>query len=198
MGKIRLRHGDALVVVDVQNDFLPGGALAVTGGDEVIPVMNRYLSYFVGDGLPVIATRDWHPANHSSFKTSGGRWPIHCVANTHGAEFASLLQLPKSAIIVSKDVKPDQDTYSGFQETDLAERLDALNVSRLFIGGLATDYCVLHTALDARRAGFQVKLLLDGIRAVNVIPGDDERAIRSMILEGVEPVNIVDIEDGKT
>ena len=196
MEKIRLGEGDALIVVDVQNDFLPGGALPVPDADQVIPVLNRYIARFQALALPIVATRDWHPANHCSFRAWGGKWPVHCVADTHGAQFSSLLALPKSAIIVSKDVNPDQSTYSGFRETDLAEALRARNVNRLFIGGIATDYCVFHTVIDARAAGFQVKLLLDAIQAVDVEPGDGDQAIRSMILRGVVPVDSADMIDG--
>ena len=198
MDKVRLGLGDALIIVDVQNDFLPGGALSVSGGEEVIPILNRYIARFIEQHLPVVATRDWHPANHCSFKSFGGQWPVHCVADTHGAAFSSLLDLPKSAIIVSKDVTQNQSTYSGFQETDLAERLRALNVDRLFIGGIATDYCVFHTVIDARSAGFQVRLLLDAVRAVDVAPDDGDQAIRSMIMRGAVPMDVDDIEDSRT
>lgn len=195
MDKVRLGPGDALIIVDVQNDFLPGGALSVSGGEEVIPVLNCYISRFIEQALPVVATRDWHPVNHCSFKSFGGRWPVHCVADTHGAEFSSLLDLPQSAIIVSKDIGQNQSTYSGFQETDLAETLRSLNVDRVFVGGLATDYCVFHTVIDARAAGFQVKLLLDAVQAVDVEPEDGDQAIRSMIVRGAEPMEIDEIED---
>lgn len=198
MDKVQLGPGDALIIVDVQNDFLPGGALPVFDGEEVIPVLNRYIARFVEQRLPVVATRDWHPANHCSFKSFGGQWLVHCVADTHGAAFSSLLDLPKSAIIVSKDVTQNQSTYSGFLETDLAERLRALNVDRLFIGGIATDYCVFHTVIDARAAGFQVRLLLDAVRAVDVEPDDGDQAIRSMMMRGAVAMDIEDIEDRRT
>lgn len=180
--------GDALVVVDVQNDFLPGGALAVSRGDEVVQVLNAAIERFRLSGLPVLATRDWHPANHCSFKAQGGIWPPHCVADTAGAQFAPGLTLPDEATIISKAVSPERDAYSGFAGTDLDARLRAAGVRRVFVGGLATDYCVLSTVRDARSAGFEVVLLLDAIRAVDVHPGDGERAIEEMKALGAVPV----------
>src|SRR5450759_2178167 len=150
------RTGDALLIVDVQNDFLPGGSLAVPHGDEVVTVLNRYLKLFETRTLPVYATRDWHPAQHCSFRAQGGPWPPHCVAKTSGAAFAAALQLPPSAVIISKAATVEQDAYSGFQGTSLDQQLRADNIRRLFIGGLATDYCVLNTVRDALRLGYQV------------------------------------------
>ncbi len=164
------QRGDALLIVDVQNDFMPGGSLAVPRGDEVVPVLNRYLTFFTAKGLPVYATRDWHPERHCSFRAQGGIWPPHCVAGTNGAEFAAALQLPPSAVIVSKAATAEQDAYSGFQGTGLDAQLRAANIRRLFIGGLATDYCVLNTVRDALRLGYRVWLLSDAIRAVDVQP----------------------------
>lgn len=176
----QLETGDALLVVDVQNDFLPGGALAVPGGDRVVPVLNQYIALFRSKSLPIIATRDWHPKNHCSFQSQGGIWPEHCVVGSQGAAFASGLNLDDAVIIVSKDVLPLQSTYSGFEETDLAERLHSMGVKRLFVGGLATDYCVLHTVKGALSAGFRVMLLLDAIRAVELHEGDGALAIEEM------------------
>ncbi len=172
--------GDALIIVDVQNDFLPGGSLAVPDGDAIIPVLNRYIRLFTERDLPVFATRDWHPSNHRSFKAQGGIWPPHCLAGTRGAAFASELQLPADVYVISKADKPEQDAYSGFQGTDLSEKLRKLKVRRLWIGGLATDYCVLNTVLDARRQGFEVFVLRDAIRAVNFRPDDGAKAIQKM------------------
>lgn len=172
--------GDALIVEDVQNDFLPGGSLAVPGGDEVIPVLNEYLALFVARGLPVFAARDWHPADHCSFRAQGGPWPPHCVAGTPGAQFAPALRLPPQARIVSKAYSAGAEAYSSFEGTDLAEQLRALEVKRVFVGGLATDYCVLNTVMDALRRGFATVLLRDAVRAVDVAPGDGERAIGQM------------------
>ena len=132
--------GDALLIVDVQNDFLPGGSLAVARAEEVIAPLNGYLALFARLALPVFATRDWHPVRHCSFREQGGPWPQHCVAGSPGARFAQALRLPESAIVVDKATRPDADAYSGFAGTELAERLQALGVRRLLVGGLATDY----------------------------------------------------------
>ena len=192
-GKVELGRGDALVIVDVQRDFLPGGALAVPRGDEVVPVLNSYIRLFRDKGLPIIATRDWHPPNHCSFKKQGGPWPPHCVQDTPGAQFAPGLELPRDVIIISKATRPQEEAYSGFHGTDMDERLKALGVKRLFVGGLATDYCVLSTVKDALKLGYRVYLLLDAIRAVDVNPGDGERAIEEMKSLGAIPVTLEDI-----
>ncbi len=172
--------GDALIVVDVQNDFLPGGALAVSDGDEVVPVMNAWAGRFRAAGCPVVYTRDWHPANHCSFAAQGGPWPPHCVRDSDGAAFAPGLDVPDDAIIVSKATTPSAEAYSGFQGTDLAEELRRLGVRRLTVGGLATDYCVLATVRDALAAGFEVTVATDAVRAVDVEAGDGERALAEM------------------
>ncbi|ROR32589.1 isochorismatase family protein [Inmirania thermothiophila] len=177
---VRLQEGDALIVVDVQNDFLPGGALAVPAGDQVVPVLNRYAEQFAAAGLPVFATRDWHPADHCSFRDQGGPWPPHCVAGTEGAAFAPGLRLPQGTEVISKADTPERDAYSGFEGTDLAERLRRRGVRRVFVGGLATDYCVFNTVLDALGEGFETWVLGDAIRAVNVRPGDGAEAERRM------------------
>lgn len=182
--------GDALLVVDVQNDFLPGGALGVPDGDAVVPVMNRYLARFAAAGLPIFATRDWHPADHCSFQAQGGPWPPHCVQETPGAEFAPGLELPDAVSRIAKAIGTDKDSYSGFEGTELAAELRAAGVSRLLIGGLATDYCVLNTVLDALREGFEVLLLIDAIRAVEVEPGDGDAAIARMTAAGAVPVTL--------
>jgi nicotinamidase/pyrazinamidase len=174
------RRGDALVVVDVQRDFLPGGALAVPEGDRVIEPLNRCLDTFARRGLPVFATRDWHPPDHCSFAAAGGPWPPHCVAGSAGAEFASALRLPPGTEIVSKARTVVRDAYSAFADTTLAARLHELGVGRLFVGGLATDYCVCQTVLDARALGFDVVVVGDAIAAVDVQPGDGVRALAGM------------------
>lgn len=178
--RVHLQPGDALVIVDVQTDFLPGGSLAVPCGDQVVPALNHYISLFQDRALPVYATRDWHPPGHCSFHHQGGPWPPHCIADSAGAQFASGLQLPCSATVISKATRADQDAYSGFEGTDLDDRLRAAQIQRLFIGGLATDYCVLNTVKDALQHGYQVYLLEDAIRAVNMHRNDGMKAERAM------------------
>lgn len=190
---IQLQPGDALLIVDMQNDFLPGGNLAVPRGDEAVPVLNRYLKFFTSRNLPVYATCDWHPEQHCSFKAQGGSWPPHCVQGTRGAEFAAALQLPPSAVIISKATTVEQDAYSGFQGTDLDERLRAASIRRLFVGGLATDYCVLNTTRDALRLGYRVFVLADAIRAVDVQPGDGSRAKQEMLNLGAQFITVEEI-----
>ncbi|MFA5915042.1 MAG: isochorismatase family protein [Burkholderiales bacterium] len=191
---IRLQTGDALIAVDVQNDFLPGGSLAVPQGDAVVPALKHYLAAFAAYALPVFATRDWHPPDHCSFKAQGGIWPPHCVAGTYGAEFAPGLALPPTAIVISKATAPGTDSYSGFGGTDLAARLRAVHATRLFIGGLATDYCVLNTVRDALGAGFAVLLLADAIRAVELKSGDGARAQDEMQRLGARAICYEDLE----
>jgi len=186
---LRPRARDALVVVDVQNDFLPGGTLAVAQGDAVVPVLNAAITAFERRALPIVASRDWHPPDHCSFRAQGGPWPSHCVAGTDGARFGSSLRLPASTLVVSKATAPGTDAYSAFAGTGLDARLREAGVTRLFVGGLATDYCVLNTVLDARRHGYDVVLLLDGIRAVDLQPGDGDRAIASMRQAGAVAVD---------
>lgn len=177
---VHLQAGDALILVDVQLDFLPGGSLAVPRGDEVVPALNRYIAVFRGLTFPIVATRDWHPPDHCSFRAQGGPWPPHCVAGSAGAHFATLLDLPCEAHIVSKATSRDRDAYSGFEGTGLDDWLRWAGASRVFVGGLATDYCVLNTVRDALRFGYATFLLLDAVRAVDVAAGDGARAIDEM------------------
>lgn len=172
--------GDALLIVDVQNDFLPGGAMPVSGGEQVVAPLNRYLAHFVRVSLPVFASRDWHPADHCSFREQGGLWPRHCVAGTPGAEIASALQLPSGTVLVDKGCNPALEAYSAFSGTGLDDRLRAARVLRLYIGGLATDYCVRETVRGARQLGYPVCLLIDAIRAVEARSGDGVRALHEM------------------
>ena len=185
--------GDALLLVDVQNDFLPGGSLAVPAGDEIIPALNRYIKAFRREALPIYATRDWHPPDHCSFRAQGGIWPPHCIAGNPGAEFSPELDLPPEAVVIAKATRRDTDAYSGFEGTDLEQRLRMDGINRLFVGGLATDYCVLNTVKDALACGFDVLLLLDGIRAVNLKPEDGQRAIEEMTSLGARPIHFEDI-----
>ena len=179
----------ALVVVDVQNDFCPGGALAVPAGDAIIPRVNRTAALFTRRGLPVIFTRDWHPRQTKHFKEFGGAWPPHCIQGTKGARFHSDLEIPKGAIVLSKGMDPEVDSYSGFQAftengRDLESALHELGVDELFICGLATDYCVRATTLDGLRRGMTVRVLRDAIRGVEVKPGDSEMAVKEMRANG--------------
>ncbi len=192
--QVRVKPGDALIIVDVQRDFLPGGSLAVPGGDEVVSVLNEYLWCFVSKGLPVVATRDWHPADHCSFQERGGDWPPHCVAGTKGAEFAPELLLPPSATVIDKASFSDQEAYSGFAGTDLAQRLRQAGVTRLFVGGLATDYCVLNTVADALDEGFSVVVLVDAVRAVDVQPNDGARAMARMSALGARVASLGEVQ----
>jgi nicotinamidase/pyrazinamidase len=185
---------DALIIVDVQNDFCPGGALAVSSGDEVIPVLNRVIERFSDAGLPIFATRDWHPQKTSHFSAYGGLWPAHCVQGTRGAEFHANLELKNDIVVISKGMAPDEDSYSGFQARDLsgarlAELLRRKAIERIIVGGLATDYCVKHTVLDGLKEGFKVLLLADAIRAVNLKPDDGELAIAEMVSAGAVKIS---------
>ncbi len=180
----------ALLVVDIQNDFCPGGALAVPEGNTIVPRVNRTIELFVRRGLPVLATRDWHPPVTKHFKDYGGAWPPHCVQGTKGARFHPELRLPKDTVVLSKGMDPEQDSYSGFQALndggrDLESVVHDLGIDELFLCGLATDYCVRATALDAQRRGIRIHVLEDAIKGVDVRPGDSEAAIAEMRRSGV-------------
>ncbi|HEY7588906.1 MAG TPA: bifunctional nicotinamidase/pyrazinamidase [Thermoplasmata archaeon] len=175
----------ALVVVDIQNDFCPGGALAVPDGDRVLPRANQAIEMFERRGLPVLATRDWHPRVTKHFKEFGGAWPSHCVQGTKGARFHPTLRLPRNVTILSKGMDPEQDSYSGFQALtsngrDLESVLHDLGVDEVFLCGLATDYCVRATGLDALRRGIRLRVLEDAIKGVDMRPGDSEAAIKEL------------------
>ncbi|HXH72698.1 MAG TPA: nicotinamidase [Mariprofundaceae bacterium] len=184
---IRFDVGDALIVGDVQNDFLPGGSLAVSGGDEVIAPLNRCMEQFHAQGLPIVAVRDWHPEHHCSFQERGGPWPPHCVQNTHGAEYAPGLRLPEGTHAVIKGTLPDKDAYSAFDGTGLHAWLREQDVERLFVGGLCTDYCVRQTTPDARKLGYEVYVLVDAVRAVSA--DTEDAAFDEMRLAGAHPVS---------
>lgn len=192
MNQSFLAH-DALLIVDVQCDFLPGGALAVPAGDAVVPVLNRYISLAQRAGVPVFASRDWHPHDHVSFHARGGPWPIHCVADSEGAAFAPELALPRDAIVVNKATHTEKDAYSAFAGTGLVDALRSRGIERLWIGGLATDYCVLNTVLDARREAFPVLFLEDACRPVELEPGDGAQAVARMREAGAIPVRLSDV-----
>lgn len=182
--QLGMRAGDALLVVDLQRDFLPGGSLAVPGGDEVVAPINAYIAAFEALHLPIFMTRDWHPADHCSFKNAGGPWPPHCVRDTAGAQWADGLNVVSDARIISKATDAAAEAYSAFSGTSLLTLLRQLDVRRLFVGGLATDYCVHASVLDARSHGFDVVVLADAVRGVNAEPGDETRAIREMLANG--------------
>lgn len=175
----------ALIVVDVQNDFCPGGTLAVPHGDEVIAPLNQLIDEFLERGDPVFMSRDWHPRATKHFAAYGGTWPIHCVQNTKGAEFHPALRSDPRIKIISKGLG-DTDCYSAFDETDLAMQLHKAGVQELVVGGLATDYCVKNTVLDALKHRFKVKAVKDAMRPVELQPGDGERAIEQMREAGAE------------
>lgn len=180
----RLDPSAALIVVDVQNDFCPGGALEVPKGDAVIPVINDWIDRAQAAGMPIVASRDWHPSNHCSFAEQGGPWPVHCVRETDGAEFHPDLALPDNARVVNKGQDVDKDNYSAFDDTGLAEELRQQGVERVWVAGLAQDVCVRATVLDACEAGFETHLIREGTRAVDVNPGDGERALEEMTAAG--------------
>ena len=185
----------ALLIVDVQKDFCPGGALGISGGDLIIPFVNSYFRLFRRYALPIFVTRDWHPPITRHFQQFGGKWPVHCVQNSEGARFHPGIELPPDAIILSKGTDPERDDYSAFSAlTDsglsLHRLLEQKGIHALYIGGLATDYCVRETALDALRAGISITLLEDAVRGVDLVAGDSERAIAEMIAAGAETTTI--------
>jgi len=166
----------ALLIIDFQNDFTSGGALEVPGGDEIAEPVRRLADHF---GL-VFATRDWHPPDHASFETEGGPWPVHCVRGTHGAEFHPAMAGVHLDAVVDVGREPQDEGYSGFEKSDLAQILRDHDVDQVYVCGLATDYCVRASAIDACREGFQVTVVEDAIRGVNVNEGDSERALADM------------------
>jgi nicotinamidase/pyrazinamidase len=170
--------GDALLIIDVQKDFCPGGALPVEGGDTIIPLINRWITAAVAKDVPIYATRDWHPLGHLSFKEGGGLWPPHCIQDSDGAKFHSDLALPDSTIIVTKGVRFDQDQNSAFDQTGLAVQLRKDGIRRLWVAGLAEDVCVLATVLDGRREGFDVVLIEKATHSITAEGG--EKAKRQM------------------
>ena len=172
-----MEQGDALLIVDVQNDFCQDGALGIAEGHHVVPVLNRWIAEAEKQNIPVYLTRDWHPAGHVSFKERGGPWPPHCVQGTAGAAFHSDLRIPRHAQIINKGHELHKDSYSAFGGTDLKERLRRTGIKRIWIGGLAQDYCVRETSLDAMAEGFEVHVIVEGTRAVNVEPDDGKRAL---------------------
>lgn len=182
LGKeLALQSGDALLVVDMQRDFLPGGSCAVPRADEIIAPINDYLAAFDERELPIFLSRDWHPAGHLSFKRYGGNLPAHCVQETSGAEWAEDLQIPSSARVISKASERDQSAYSVFDGTPLHVILKTAHVQRLFVAGVAIEYGIHGSVLSARDHGLDVVVLLDAVRGVNRERGDESRALREMM-----------------
>src|SRR5947209_7820161 len=178
----QLKQGDALLLVDPQNDFCPGGSLPVPDGDRVMPVLNDWAAAAEAAGVPIFVSRDWHPPRTTHFSDLGGVWPPHCIAGTRGAEFHPTLKLPPTAIIVSKGMGETEDAYSAFQARDaqgtgLTDLLKRSDIRHLYVMGLATDYCVKASALGGRESGFQVTAVGDGMRAVNLQPNDGADAV---------------------
>jgi nicotinamidase/pyrazinamidase len=186
MPGLDFRTGDALILVDPQNDFCPGGALPIEGGDQVVEKLNRWIDAAVASGTPVFASRDWHPEGHLSFKPQGGPWPPHCLQDSEGAAFHPRLRLPDDVIKVTKGVRFDQDQNSAFDQTGLAEELRRRGISRIWLSGLAQDVCVAATALDARREGFEVLLIAEGTRPVT--PEGGRESLERMREAGVRVV----------
>lgn len=186
-----LRQGDALLLVDPQNDFCPGGSLPVPDGDQVMRLLNDWSSAADRAGVPIFISRDWHPPRTTHFKEFGGVWPPHCVAGTPGADFHRDLRVPSSATIISKGMGESEDAYSAFQARDdngrlLAELLKSQAIQHLYVMGLATDYCVKASALGGLDNGFKVTVVADGMRAVNLQPLDGDEAIKEMRAAGAE------------
>jgi len=185
----QMQKGDALLVVDVQNDFCPGGALPVPEGDAVVPILNEWCEAARQENIPVFASRDWHPRHHCSFTDRGGEWPAHCIRDTQGANLHPDLKLPNGAVLINKATEPDRDAYSAFDGTDLAERLRNAGITRLWVGGLAQDVCVKATVLDACKMGFEVRLIADATRPVDEPAGraamDEMKQAGAIIESGV-------------
>lgn len=187
--KSKFRPGDVLLIVDIQYDFLPGGSLAVPDGDKILPIINQWIDAAKKAGIPIIFSRDWHPPHHVSFKERGGPWPVHCVQNSTGAKFHRDLNIPKDAIIVNKAYELDKDAYSAFEgvtvndNVPLPEKLRQLNAKRLWIAGLAFDYCVHYSAMDARKYDLEVNVILPACRAIS--EKTEQKSFQDLVKEGV-------------
>jgi nicotinamidase/pyrazinamidase len=180
----------ALIIVDVQKDFCAGGALPVSYGEQVVPILNEYVRLFRTAGAHVYATRDWHPPDHTSFIANGGPWPPHCIQHTEGAEYHEGLHLPRDTAIISK-AGTEREAHSGFDGTELDENLKRQGIRTVFVGGLATEYCVKQTVLDALGRGFETFLLEDAIRGIS--QDDSARAIEEMLARGAQRVTLTSI-----
>ncbi len=187
---VEFQTGDALLVIDVQVDFCPGGALPIPEGDAVVPVINRWVEQAARAGIPIFMSRDWHPKQHVSFKQQGGLWPTHCLQDSRGAEFHPDLKVPDDVVVITKGVRMDQDQNSAFDETGLAAYLKKNAVRRLIVGGLALDVCVRATVLDALEAGFDVLIIPDGSRPVT--PEQSTQVLKDFQAAGAQ----VDLPEG--
>ena len=182
-----LKQGDALLIVDMQVDFLPGGLLPLEDGLEIMPLINRWITAAENASIPVFASRDYHPPAHCSFEERDGPWPVHCVQGTAGAEIHPDVRLPTNAIIVDKGNDPEKEAYSAFDGTELAAHMRERGVQRVWVCGVALDYCVRASVLDGlKEPGFEIHLILDSTRAANVQPGDGERAVEEMRAAGAQ------------
>jgi len=177
-----LRATDGLLIVDVQPDFCPGGSLPIPRGDEVVPVVNAWIERFLDAGIPIYASRDWHPPHHLSFREQGGPWPAHCVQDTPGAAMHPGLNLPASAFLITKGCRLDMDQYSAFDETGAGSHMRARRITRIWVAGLALDVCVKATVLQARKLGFDAIVITDGCRPVSAEGG--RRALEEMLAAG--------------
>ncbi len=189
----------ALLVVDIQNDFCPGGALGIFGGDKIIPVVNKYIKIFSKNKLPIFISRDWHPKKTAHFKKFGGVWPMHCIENTKGARFHPGLKIPKEAVIISKGMDPKEDSYSVFQAKDakgkrLSRFLKIFGVEEIYIAGLATDYCVRYSTIDALKTGLKVTILKDAIQGVNIRPSDSQEALEQITAMGAKQIKLAEFK----
>lgn len=192
--RLKLTTKGALIVVDIQNDFMPWGALPVPDADKIVPQLNTYIEAFSSRSLPVYFTRDWHPPDHISFKGHGGIWPPHCVQETEGAQFHKDLIIPKdNKFIISKGTSRDFDAYSGFQGTLLDSLLKERGIRRLFVGGVATNYCVKNTVIGGLNLGYEVFVLIDATKGVDVNAGDTDRALQEMMDSGAVVVAFGDL-----
>ena len=188
----------ALLIVDVQNDFCPGGALGVPGGDTIIPAINKYVADFKKKKLPIFVSRDWHPVQTSHFKDFGGIWPVHCIRNSAGAAFHPKFKFPSTAIHFYKGMDPHKDSYSVFHAEDekgtaFLKLLSFMKITELYIAGLAMDYCVRFTALDALKHKLKVKVLIDAVKGVDLKPGDSEKAIKEIVKKGAKKITLKDV-----
>lgn len=194
---MQLKKGDALIVTDIQNDFLPGGALTVPNSEPIIALINLAIETFSTAELPIFITRDWHPENHISFTERGGPWKRHCVQNTRGSEFYPKLKLPNQFELISKGTHPDLEAYSAFSGTQLGERLKTLGVERIWIAGMATDYCILHTGEDALSSGYSLRVFEDAVRGIDIHSGDSKKALDRLTALGAKRIQTPELAPAK-